>query len=124
MARGTVKWFNSQKGYGFIQPQGGGGKDSSRKFAHRQKFDRSCARGASLFKMMDVSRHKSIDVLRGYVRDANAFRDHAGAGLLKERRGGIRLLGRSCRHRRDVVRPTQKRHHHSHSSRLHALARW
>jgi cold shock protein len=27
MARGTVKWFNSQKGFGFIQPQGGGGKD-------------------------------------------------------------------------------------------------
>jgi len=24
MPKGTVTWFNSQKGYGFIQPQGGG----------------------------------------------------------------------------------------------------
>jgi hypothetical protein len=44
--------------------------------------DSAAARGASLFKMMDVSRHKSVDTLRGYVRDADAFRDHAGAGLL------------------------------------------
>jgi hypothetical protein len=36
----------------------------------------AAARGPSL------SRHKSVDVLRGYVRDAEAFRDHAGAGLL------------------------------------------
>jgi integrase len=37
-------------------------------------------RGASIFKMMDVSRHRSIDTLRGYVRDADSFRHHAGLG--------------------------------------------
>jgi site-specific recombinase XerD len=42
----------------------------------------AAANGASIFKMMDVSRHRSVDTLRGYVRDAELFKDHAGAGLL------------------------------------------
>ena len=39
-------------------------------------------RGATVFKMMDVSRHKSMDTVRGYVRDTELFHDHAGTGLL------------------------------------------
>ncbi len=42
----------------------------------------AAAKGASIFKMMDTSRHKSVDTLRGYVRDAELFKDHAGAELL------------------------------------------
>lgn len=38
--------------------------------------------GASMFRMMDVSRHKSVDTVRGYVRRAEEFQDHAGEGLL------------------------------------------
>lgn len=37
MARGTVKWFNPTKGYGFIQPQGGG-KDM---FVHISAVERA-----------------------------------------------------------------------------------
>ena len=39
MAIGTVKWFNPIKGYGFIQPQGGGGgKDV---FVHISAIERA-----------------------------------------------------------------------------------
>ena len=38
--------------------------------------------GASVFKLMEVSRHKSVDTLRGYVRRPDLFRDHAGASFL------------------------------------------
>jgi hypothetical protein len=32
--------------------------------------------------MMDVSRHNSMETHRAYVRDAELFRDRAGAGPL------------------------------------------
>ena len=38
---------------------------------------------ASIFKMADQSRHKSLDVLREYVRSEERFDDHAGDGLLQ-----------------------------------------
>jgi integrase len=38
--------------------------------------------GASIFKIMDVTRHKSVDVLRGYVRNREMFKDYAGDGIL------------------------------------------
>jgi CspA family cold shock protein len=41
MATGTVKWYNEQKGYGFIQPDNGG-KDV---FVHATALERAGLRG-------------------------------------------------------------------------------
>lgn len=41
MASGTVKWFNTTKGYGFIQPEDGG-KDV---FVHISAVERAGLRG-------------------------------------------------------------------------------
>lgn len=38
--------------------------------------------GASIHKMMETSRHKSIETLAGYVRSENLFENHAGEKFL------------------------------------------
>ena len=38
--------------------------------------------GASIWKMAAHSRHRSLDTLRGYVRNVEMFREHAGAAFL------------------------------------------
>lgn len=38
--------------------------------------------GASIFRMMAISRHKSMQTLQKYVRMADEFNNHAGKGLL------------------------------------------
>jgi integrase len=38
--------------------------------------------GASVWKLSEVSRHKSLDTLRGYVRRVDLFKEHAGAAFL------------------------------------------
>lgn len=49
----------------------------------RSGFLTSAARaGATIFKMRDVSRHKSLETLNAYVRDADLFRNHAGSAFL------------------------------------------
>jgi hypothetical protein len=39
-------------------------------------------RPASIWKLSEVSRHKYLATLRGYVRRVDLFKDHGGAGFL------------------------------------------
>lgn len=38
--------------------------------------------GASIWKISEVSRHASVDVLRGYIRSVELFKEHAGSTFL------------------------------------------
>jgi hypothetical protein len=70
------------------------GLDPGRYAGHslRRGFLTSAARNrASIFKMADQSRHKSLDVLREYVSNEERFEDHAAEGMLQQtpaERGG------------------------------------
>ena len=55
MAEGTVKWFNGEKGFGFITPDGGG-KDV---FVHFSAIQ------GSGFKSLDEGQRVSFEVSQG-----------------------------------------------------------
>lgn len=42
----------------------------------------AASQGATIFKMQEVSRHKTVQILSEYVRSADRFRDHAGDRFL------------------------------------------
>lgn len=61
MATGTVKWFNTQKGYGFIQPDDGG----SDIFVHISAVEEAGMR--SLAEGQKISYEEKQDPKRGKI---------------------------------------------------------
>ena len=55
MAKGTVKWFNATKGYGFIQPQGGGGRDVFVQISAVERAGRSSLNEGQVVEYEEVS---------------------------------------------------------------------
>ncbi|GAA4842738.1 cold-shock protein [Saccharopolyspora rosea] len=55
MTQGTVKWFNSEKGFGFIAPDGGGPDV----FVHYSAID------AAGFRTLEENQAVSYDVTQG-----------------------------------------------------------
>jgi cold shock protein len=65
MPEGTVKWFNSTKGYGFIQPDGGGADV----FVHISAVERAGLRG--LAEGQKISYEEQRDPKRGKTSAEN-----------------------------------------------------
>ena len=59
MATGTVKWFNGQKGFGFVQPDDGG----SDVFVHISAVERAGLSG--LAEGQKISYESKVDTKRG-----------------------------------------------------------
>jgi cold shock protein len=64
MASGTVKWFNPTKGYGFIQPQGGG-KDV---FVHINAVERAGLTSLNEGQTVASMRSRSMNGMHVWLR--------------------------------------------------------
>ena len=87
MARGTVKWFNAQKGYGFIQPDDG----SKDVFVHISAVERaglSSLERKSEAQLRTRTRPTGED-FSGQLRRSRVFGQVPGRNKLK---AGSRLL--------------------------------
>lgn len=69
-----MKHYASRAGLG---PEDFGGHSLRSGFATS-----AAANEATLFRLMDQTRHRSVETVRAYVRRADLFEDHAGEGLL------------------------------------------
>jgi len=56
MAQGTVKWFNGEKGFGFIEQDGGGGADV---FVHYSAIS------AEGYRSLDENQRVEFDITQG-----------------------------------------------------------
>ena len=122
MAKGTVKWFNPTKGYGFIQPSGGGGRDVFVHISAVEKAGLSTLNEGQTVEYEEVSNKgkTSAENLKGRVIGKNChqtggaiscvithgngdnLRDCMGAAVRQARRG-LMLLKASLERRRPCL---------------------
>ena len=89
MASGTVKWFNSQKGFGFIQP-GDGGKDV---FVHISAVERAGLSGLNEGQKIsyDVVSERGKSAAAAWARLANSTAAMKPNVLAKARIGSYHI---------------------------------